>query len=209
MSDIKDTYKTLAKTSEGYFRDKGSKFYAFAYPVNSEKDIKDILNELKKQYYDARHHCYAYRLGIENDERYRINEDGEPSGSAAKPIYGQILSHEITNVLIVVIRYFGGIKLGVPGLINAYKTASKEAIDNNEIVERILYENCRIEYKYDNINSVMRIIKDEELNISNQEYIDDKIITTIEIRKSKIGSIKEKFSSIYNVNFFDNDDISA
>ncbi|MDL2242882.1 YigZ family protein, partial [Bacteroidales bacterium OttesenSCG-928-K03] len=136
MTEIKDTYKTLAKKSEGYFRDKGSKFIAFAYPINSEEEVKEILNELKKQYYDARHHCYAYRLGVDKDEKYRINEDGEPPGSAAKPIFGQILSYDLTNILIVVIRYFGGTKLGIPGLINAYKTVSKETIANNEIIEK-------------------------------------------------------------------------
>ena len=202
MSELKDTYKTLAKKSEGYFRDKGSKFYAIASPVNDEDEIKDILTEIKKQYYDARHHCYAYRIGIDKSEKYRINEDGEPPGSAAKPIYGQILSHEITNVLIVVIRYFGGTKLGVPGLINAYKTASKEAIDNNEIIEKIIYDKCRLEYKYEITNFVMKIIKDENLNVINQEYIEDKIITYIEVRKTQIESMKEKFCAIFGVDFY-------
>ena len=118
-----DTYKTIAKPAEGFYKDKGSKFLAFAYPVYTEDRIKAQLSELKKEYYDARHHCYAWKLGIEND-KYRANDDGEPSGTAGKPIYGQLLSHELTNALVVVVRYFGGTKLGTSGLIRAYKTAT-------------------------------------------------------------------------------------
>lgn len=128
---FEDTYKTIASPSEGVFKDRGSKFIAKAFPVKTEDDIKIHLETLRKDYYDARHHCYAYQLGFDKSA-YRINDDGEPSGTAGKPIFGQINSHDLTNILIVVIRYFGGTKLGVSGLINAYRTASKESISNGD-----------------------------------------------------------------------------
>ena len=140
-----DTYRTIKRESEGYFRDRGSKFYAFAYPVETEDEVKEHLEELRKKYYDARHHCYAYQLGAEKTS-YRINDDGEPSSSAGKPIFGRIQSHDLTNILIVVIRYFGGVKLGVPGLINAYKTAAEEAILKNKIETKTINEVYELSY---------------------------------------------------------------
>lgn len=194
-----DTYKTLANKSESYFKDKSSKFYGFAYPVKTENDVKTILDEIKKKFFDARHHCYAYSLGVDKNCKYRINDDGEPSSSAGRPIYGQIQSYQLTDVLIVVVRYFGGIKLGIPGLINAYKTAAKEAIDNNQIVEKIITSNAIISCKYENVNLAMKFIKDENLNVISQDYDNDKLNITVEIRNSKLTLISEKINAIYGL----------
>ena len=131
---LDDTYKTIASTSEGIYKEKGSKFLAFAIPVVSEAEIKEHIDKIKKEYYDARHHCYAYILGADK-ATYRINDDGEPSGTAGRPIHGQLLSKDLTNTLVVVVRYFGGIKLGVSGLITAYKAATKDALDNAVVIE--------------------------------------------------------------------------
>lgn len=169
---MSDTYKTLSKQSEGIYKDKGSKFIAIAQPVFDIDEIKQCLENIRKQYYDARHHCYAYRIGVHNEE-YRINDDGEPSGTAGKPIYGQILSHELTNVLIVVVRYFGGVKLGVRGLIDAYKGAASEAIINNHIIEQYVYVYYEITFDYALMNDVMKILKDdriEQLKTSYENY---------------------------------------
>jgi uncharacterized YigZ family protein len=195
--DIIDTYRTLSKISEGYYKDKGSKFIAIAYPVETEENIKSYVSDIKKKYFDARHHCYAYRLGWGKNEKWRTNDDGEPSGSAAKPIYGQILSNELTNTLIIVVRYFGGTKLGIPGLINAYKTATKEAIGNNEIVEKTIFDLISFEYSYEIMNHIMKIIKDDNLEITQQEYIDNNIISTIKCRKSKTLLTIKKIETIY------------
>jgi len=169
MMEIIDTYKTLGLRSEGLFKDKGSKFIAHAIPCNSEEEIKNELELLKKQYYDARHHCYAYILGFDKTD-FRANDDGEPSGTAGKPIYGQLLSHDLTDSLIVVIRYFGGIKLGVRGLINAYKFAALDAIGNNKIITKILKDQFDVVFEYVDMNDVMRIIKEEDLEIISQDF---------------------------------------
>lgn len=166
---FEDTYKTIREASQGVYKEKGSKFMAFAYPVTTESEVKSILDSLRKQYYDARHHCYAYILGPDK-AAYRINDDGEPSSTAGKPIYGQLLSHDLTNILVVVVRYFGGIKLGVPGLINAYRTAAKDAIDNAIIIEKNITEVYNLQFTYEQMNSVMKILKDEELPQSNQKF---------------------------------------
>ena len=166
---FEDTYKTIREPSQGVYKEKGSKFLAFAYPIATEAEVKARLEELRKQYYDARHHCYAYILGADK-AAYRINDDGEPSSTAGKPIYGQLLSHDLTNILIVVVRYFGGIKLGVPGLINAYKTATKDALDNAIIIEKKITEVYNLQFTYEQMNSVMKILKDEELPQSNQKF---------------------------------------
>jgi len=167
--ELQDTYKTLATTSEGLFKDKGSKFIAVAMPCSTEDDVKSELEILRKKFYDARHHCFAYIIGNHKEE-YRLNDDGEPSGTAGKPIHGQLLSHDLTNSLIVVIRYFGGVKLGVRGLINAYKFAAQEAINNNEIVTKIINDYFLVSFDYLQMNEVMRIIKDEELEITSQDF---------------------------------------
>ena len=166
---FEDTYKTIRYASQGVYKEKGSKFLAFAYPIATEAEAKARLEELRKQYFDARHHCYAYILGADK-AAYRINDDGEPSSTAGKPIYGQLLSHDLTNIIIVVVRYFGGIKLGVPGLINAYRTAAKDAIDNAIIIEKNITEVYNLQFTYEQMNSVMKILKDEELPQSNQKF---------------------------------------
>ncbi len=167
--EISDTYKTLATASEGLFKDKGSKFISFATPCYAEEEVKTHLENLRKKYYDARHHCYAYILGHQKEE-YRINDDGEPSGTAGKPIHGQLLSHDLTNSLIVVIRYFGGVKLGVRGLINAYKFAALDAINNNTVITKIIHDHFEVIFDYVHMNDVMRIIKEEELEILSQDF---------------------------------------
>lgn len=159
---MEDTYKTISTTSEGLFKDKGSKFIAYAYPVTSEEEIKDIILTIKKEHYSARHHCYAWRLGHEKLQ-FRANDDGEPSSTAGKPILGQIQSFDLTNILIVVVRYFGGTLLGVSGLINAYRNAALDAIQQAEIVEKLVEKNLLVEYDYGVMNEVMKLFKDEKL----------------------------------------------
>lgn len=166
---MQDTYLTISAPSEGLYKEKGSKFIAYAYPVTNEDEVKNYLQDLKKKYYDARHHCFAYRLGVEG-EQWRAVDDGEPSGSAGKPILGQLLSNNLTNVVVFVIRYFGGIKLGVPGLINAYRSATADAIANANIIEEEDKEDIFIQFDYIVMNDVMKIIKDELPEIANQDF---------------------------------------
>lgn len=187
---MEDTYLTLSRISEGLFKEKGSKFLAFAYPINEEEDVKKIVDKLKKYYYDARHHCYAYILG-KNQDQYRTNDDGEPNHSAGDPILGQIRSNELTNTLIVVIRYFGGTKLGVGGLITAYKTAAAEAIGNNEIIQAIIKKKVTLEFDYLVMNYVMRLVKDFDLEIINQSF-DNTCQITILIREGLYDSFSNK-----------------
>lgn len=192
-----DTYYTLKQPSVGLYKDKGSKFLAYAYPVKNEEEIKGILDDLKKKHYDARHHCYAWAMGPTRDA-FRINDDGEPSGTAGKPIYGQILSHDITNILIVVVRYFGGTKLGVRGLINAYKAATAEAIENNKIIEMLIRETYELQFEYPLMNDVMKVLKDHDLNQLSHEFaLSCKL--TFEVRRNKADEIKDIFNSIYGV----------
>ena len=165
----KASYLTLAHASEGLFKEKGSKFFAFAYPVTSEKEIKEILDSLRKKYYDARHHCYAYILGKDMDI-FRANDDGEPNHSAGDPILGQIRSNSLTNTLIVVVRYFGGTKLGVGGLISAYRTAAAEAIANNLIIESEDIHELVLHFGYPEMNQVMKLVKDHGLEIAGQKF---------------------------------------
>ena len=165
---IEDSYSTLAAPSQGIFRSKGSRFLAFAFPVYSEAEIKKHLEETKKQYFDARHHCYAYKLGLKGD-LYRANDDGEPSGTAGKPILGQIDSFGVTHVLVIVVRYFGGVLLGTGGLVEAYKEAAADALKQAEIVTELVYETCDITFPYERMNEVMRLIKDGGLNLIKME----------------------------------------
>lgn len=169
------TYRTIAKESEGLYKEKGSRFIALAYPVRTEEEVKQHVADVKKKYYDARHHCYAYILGA-NKDAYRMNDDGEPSGTAGRPIHGQLLSKDLTDTLIIVIRYFGGIKLGVSGLINAYKTAAKDALDNNTIVERFVEEDYLLHFPPLSMNKVMQLLKRETVKITDQQYDTDCII---------------------------------
>ncbi len=166
---IRDSYKSIPAPAEGLFKDNGSRFISFAFPVETEEDIKDIVAELKKKYHDARHHCYAYRLGYLGD-RFRANDDGEPSGSAGRPILGQIDSRGLSDVLVVVVRYFGGIKLGIPGLIRAYKTSTAEALDNAGTVEKIAGKWFRIDFGYGAMNQVMKVLKDMDLRQKDQDF---------------------------------------
>ena len=163
------TYLTIDEPSQGIYKEKGSKFLSFAIPVTNETEIKLHIDSLRKKYFDAKHHCYAYRIGIEKME-YRVNDDGEPSSSAGKPIFGQIQSNNLTNILIVVVRYFGGTLLGVGGLIQAYKNASADAIANAKIVERSIQCTYRLEFEYLQMNQVMKVIKDSALPNSDQEF---------------------------------------
>lgn len=166
---FEDTYLTIEGFAEGLYKEKGSKFIALAYPVKNESEVKAVLAELRKVYHDARHHCYAYVLGFDKSA-FRINDDGEPSGTAGKPIYGQILSADLTNILIVVVRYFGGTLLGVSGLIKAYKSASKDAIDNALIIEKTVNDVYKITFNYSTMNDVMKCLKDNDVVFINQEY---------------------------------------
>lgn len=193
-----DVYKTITKPSEEVlFKDKNSKFFGYAYPVTTEDEIKQHLEDLKKQHHQARHWCYAYQIGTETIA-YRANDDGEPSNSAGMPIYGQIQSFEVTNVLIVIVRYFGGVKLGVGGLINAYRTGAQLALEASNIIERTINIDYLITCEYDLMNKVMRVIKEKNLNITNQKLeLNCKI--TISVRKKEAESIKSIFDSIYKV----------
>ena len=194
-----DTYKTVSGFSQGSYREKGSKFIAFVYPLNSEEAVKERLAQMRKEYFDARHHCYAYCLGFDKSA-YRINDDGEPSGSAGRPIYGQIQSNDLTNVLIVVIRYFGGVKLGIPGLINAYKTATREAIEANTIVTLTVNEIYQLDFEYPSLNDVMKILKDESAAILTQDF-DNACRLTFSIRKASADKIISKIRKIERVSF--------
>ncbi len=192
-----DNYLTIKKQSEGLYKEKGSKFIAYAYPVSTEEEIKQHIADLKKEYYDARHHCYAYMLGADK-KNYRANDDGEPSSTAGKPILGQILSNNITNILIVVIRYFGGTKLGVSGLIHAYKTASADAIANAEIIEKTVNDIYDIHFDYLVMNDIMKIIKEEQpLQIAQDFNLTCTI--TLSIRQSDVERIIEKMNKIDSV----------
>ena len=191
---MKDTYKTIKNISQGYFRDRGSKFIAFAIPVQSESEIKDHLAGLRKEYYDARHYCYAWILGTDWSQ-YRINDDGEPSGSAGRPIHGQLLSSDLTNILVVIIRYFGGIKLGIPGLINAYRSATKDALENASIETRIIKDLFELKYQYPLMNDVMRIIKDEQLEQLTTKF-EMECMIEISIRQKRSKPVSEKFKKI-------------
>jgi len=159
---MEDIYKTIQSPSEGLFKDKGSRFIAYAFPVYSEEEIKERLLNLRKDHFSARHHCYAWRLGADK-KHFRANDDGEPSSSAGKPILGQIQSFNLSNILIVVVRYFGGTLLGVSGLINAYRSAAKDAIENGQIIEKTVENIILVEFGYESMNNVMKVFKDEQL----------------------------------------------
>ena len=164
-----DAYRSIAAPAQGLFKDNGSRFIAFAYPVETEDQVKELVQALRKEYHDARHHCYAYRLGYKGDV-WRASDDGEPSGSAGRPILGQIDSLGLSDVLVVVVRYFGGIKLGIPGLIRAYKTSTSDALSSAQIVEKIAAQNFGISFDYLSMNAVMKVLKDMDLPQSNQMF---------------------------------------
>jgi uncharacterized YigZ family protein len=195
--NVSDTYKTIKAPSKGIFREKGSRFIAFASPVFSSNDVKPIIEDYRKEYHDARHHCYAYMIGPDKSV-WRVNDDGEPSGTAGKPILGQINSHGLTNILIVVIRYFGGTLLGVSGLINAYKTAASEAITNSEIIECTVKDYYIILFPYSSMNEVMKILKDENIRQSDQVF-ELNCSIKISFRLSMRELILQRFSGIKNL----------
>jgi len=169
MTSEKDTYKTIEiAKGDALFKDKGSKFIGYVFPIASEDDVKSNISQLKKKHHAARHWCYAWQLGVE-DMSYRVNDDGEPNNSAGNPIYGQILSKDVTNILVVVVRYFGGTKLGVGGLINAYKTTSKLILEEADIVEKTIDVFFQLIFEYQEMNKVMRIIKEQHINLIQQK----------------------------------------
>ena len=192
-----DTYLTLSSNSEGQYTEKRSKFLAFAFPVSSVDEVKTIVAQLRKKYYDARHVCYAYMLGAERLE-FRANDDGEPSGTAGKPILGQINSNNLTNVLIAVVRYFGGIKLGTSGLIVAYRAAAAEVIANTEIIEKTVDETIEISFDYLQLNAVMRIVKDCSPNVLSQNF-DSLCTMTLGIRKDSMPELRSKLSKVQDL----------
>jgi len=194
---MEDVYRTIAKESQGYFKDKGSKFYAFAFPIKLEDEVKDILARLRKEHHSARHHCYAWRIGTE-EIIYRANDDGEPSSTAGKPILGQLQSFNATNILMVVIRYFGGTLLGVSGLINAYRSAAADALTHAEIKQKIIENEMILDFTYNELAEVMNIVKQENLTIMNTRF-EEKCNLTFSVRKAEYEKVMQKFSNIYGV----------
>ena len=191
---IKDTYLSIAEASRGLFKDNGSRFIALAYPVESEAQVKEIVSDLKKEYHDARHHCYAYRIGYKGDV-FRANDDGEPSGSAGRPILGQIDSRGLSDVLVVVVRYFGGIKLGIPGLIRAYKTSTDDALSQAEVAEKTAAVVYRVDFGYMAMNSVMKVLKDMKMEARNQQF-DTRCSLTVRVRLSAESGFLSRMDDI-------------
>ena len=192
-----DTYLTIATSCEGLYKDKGSKFISFAYPVSNEEDVKNLLVDLRKEHFNARHHCYAFRLGADK-QSYRANDDGEPKYTAGKPILGQIQSKDLTNILIVVVRYFGGTLLGVGGLINAYKYAAANALENAVIIEKTVNDFYELAFDYLQMSAVMKIIKDENLEQIQQNFeLGCKLIFSV--RRNNSNKVVELFSKISNL----------
>lgn len=192
-----DTYRTIENPSEGLFRDRGSKFLAYAYPINSDNDIKEIVASLKSEHPKANHHCWAMRLTTDRSV-FKLNDDGEPSGTAGRPILNTLLSKDITNILVVVVRYFGGTLLGVPGLINAYKMATEEALAHAVIIEKTVNDVYAISFDYLQMNAIMRIIKDGDLAILSQQFDNDCSIQ-ISIRKMQVNTILDKLHKVDGV----------
>ncbi len=192
-----DSYKTIEGGAEAVFKDKSSKFLAYAWPVEDEGRVKEYLDALRKKYYDATHHCYAWRMGP-HGEHFRTNDDGEPSGTAGKPILGQILSCGLTNILIVVVRYFGGTKLGVPGLINAYRESAREVLENCRIVERTVDVHFTLRFAYPAMNGVMRVVKEVNPNVLEQSF-DNVCIMRLSIREGEAGRLQTKLEKTEGV----------
>ena len=191
---MSDTYLTIQDKSEGIYTEKRSKFLAFAHPVETIEEIKDLISEYKKKYYDARHVCYAYMLGPERTD-FRANDDGEPSSTAGKPILGQINSRELTNILVVVIRYFGGVKLGTSGLIVAYREAAAEALSAATVIEKTIEETVTFTFPYVMMNSVMRVVKELSPRIVEQKY-DETCIITLAIKRSMAPMLEERLNKL-------------
>ncbi|MCT4664353.1 MAG: YigZ family protein [Flavobacteriales bacterium] len=193
----RDFYYTIEQSAEGFLKEKASKFFAYAFPTKNEEAVKDALEILRKKHYDARHHCYAYRLG-QYGEITRANDDGEPSNSAGKPILGQLQAFDVTNCLIVVVRYFGGTKLGVGGLIQAYKESAKEALENAEILKKTIDKQFTVHFGYNEMNTVMRILKNIPATDIVQNFQENCIIT-FSIREGEADSAVAKFSNLKNI----------
>ena len=194
---FEDVYLSIDSRSEGQYKAKGSKFIAIAFPVKTEAEVKAKLQEVRKSYHDARHHCYAYRLGFDKSA-YRFNDDGEPSGTAGRPIFGQIQSKDLTNILIIVVRYFGGTKLGVSGLITAYKTAAHEALEESSIRSHTVNDVYEVSFEYPLMNEVMRIVKDEQLIVTKQDFqISCKL--SFKVRKKESNRIYDKFKKLHGI----------
>ena len=196
---VNDTYKTISSQAEGIYTEKRSKFIAIAIPVRSLEEIKEHLDKYQKQYYDARHVCYAYMLGAERKD-FRANDNGEPSGTAGKHILGQINSNELTDILIIVVRYFGGIKLGTSGLIQAYKAAAAEAIAAAEIIECTVDDDIEIAFEYPFMNDVMRIVKEENPQLISQSY-DMDCLMCLRIRRSMLGRLRQRLEKVETLRF--------
>lgn len=192
-----DTYKTIENKSEGLYKSKGSKFIAYAFPVQTEDEIKEIITAIKKEHHSARHHCYAWRLGTE-EIIFRANDDGEPSSTAGKPILGQLLHFNLTNTLVVVVRYFGGTLLGVGGLINAYRSAAASALQNAVITTHTIERHFLLNFTYNEMNDVMLIIKQENLNVVNT-WFEIKCKLRFSVRKAEAERIKNMFADLYGV----------
>ena len=195
---IRDAYKSIASRAGGLFKDNGSRFIAWAYPVETEEEVKEIVAGLRKEYHDARHHCYAYRLGWLGD-RFRANDDGEPSGSAGRPILGQIDAAGLSDVLVVVVRYFGGIKLGIPGLIRAYKSSAADALSQAEVVEKIAGKSFRLRFGYLAMNPVMKVLKDMDIPAKDQEFGMDCALT-VRVRLSLEAAFRERILQVDTCN---------
>ena len=193
-----DLFKTITKPEQGeLFKDKNSKFYGFAFPVTNEDQVKHHIEDLKKEHYAARHWCYAYQIGTETI-KYRANDDGEPNNSAGMPIYGQIQSFGVTNILIVVVRYYGGVKLGVGGLINAYRTGAQLVLETSKIIEKTINIAFQLKFEYKNMSKVMRFLKENNVEIINQK-LEHNCLLEISVRKSNSSKVFESFSQFFGV----------
>lgn len=202
---MQDTYKTINQPGEEVlFKEKNSKFFGYTFPVQSEEEAKTLLDQVKKQHFSARHWCYAYQIGTKT-KTYRANDDGEPNNSAGMPIYGQIQSFDVTNILVIVVRYFGGVKLGVGGLVTAYKTAAQMALEASEIIEKTIDSHFLIRFDYKNMNKVMRVIKEKNINIVNQTLELDCLIE-ISCRISQKDEIFNAFNQIFEVSINEKED---
>ncbi len=194
---MKDTFRTISAISEGLYKEKGSKFLAFAIPVSSIEEVKEILAEKRKEFHDARHICFAYILGAERND-FRANDDGEPSGTAGRPMLGVLQSNNLTNTLLIVVRYFGGTKLGTSGLINAYKEASADAVANNTVVEKTVDETLTVRFEYPFLNDVMRVVKEENPTILEQHF-DTDCFMTLSIRKRDFPKLISRLEKVEGI----------
>lgn len=198
MSEEKDFYKTISQpTEEVLYKEKNSKFFGYAFPIKKEEEVKERLDQIKKVHYNARHWCYAFQLGTD-PVYYRANDDGEPSNTAGAPIYGQIQSYDLTDILIVVVRYFGGVKLGVGGLITAYRAAAQMALEEADIIECTIDKKFKVRFEYKDMNNVMRVIKERNLNVVNQQ-MEMTCEIELSIRKSEYNQALDAFAPFYEV----------